>query len=288
MSSVSPTCDEAAPALPSVSTPTPIPTPDATAERRRRRRRCLLVLERIKTTVEGSKRGYDMLREVTLKIHEWLNEDGVIAPAFRPLIARQKFPCCGTGLDVGTLIFHDQMRIDLHWLLVHGCTARSFEAKEALSAIKRHGIDAPGAKVFLSLPRKMKARVADLELNHARRWECIWLSSQNARMLRAELLKRRDANIRRLKDELRTTSVGGKKASLSRVSIEAICNVALAWDIGLLRDPKLTATEHARLYRLVTGDDEVTRHSIRHQREQVRQYIPSCGSVPAVRGRPIR
>src|SRR5579872_6051947 len=224
MPSTSPSSANAAPALaPSVTSP----IPDPSAERRRRRLHFLHVLERLKDVIESGEREYVVHREIILKIHSLLDEDGVIAPAFRPLIARQKFPYGGTGADVGTLIFHDQMRIDLHWLLVHGCTARSFEAKEALSEIKRHGIDAPGAKVFLSRPRKMGARVADLGLNHARRWECIWLSSQNARMLRTELLKRRDANIRRLKDEVRTTSVSGKKASLSRVSIEKICNVAL-------------------------------------------------------------
>lgn len=288
MPNTSPSSASAAPALaPSFTSP----IPDPSAERRRCRLQVLKVLNDFKDVIEAGKQDYVVHRELILKIHARLNEDGVIAPAFRPLIERQKFPYSGTGPDVGTLIFLDQMRIDLHWLMVNGCMTRSYSGQQALAAIARDGILADGVKAYLNLRHKMKARAADFDLNHARRWECIWLTSKNARTVRAQLLKRRDAHTRRLEDELRTTSVSAKKASLSRLSIRKTCNVALAWDIGLLRDLNLSMAEHARLYHLVSGDDEVTRHSIRHQREQARRYIPSCGSRPvvtAVRGRPIR
>lgn len=264
---------------PAASPPPTSPT-DPAAERRQRRRRYLDALRNIKEVTESRKCDYVEVREVTLKIHEWLNADGVIAPAFRPLLARQ----CFHGEPVGDRIFHDQMRIDLHWLLLRGCVARSSSAKKAMAALKLHGINSPEVKPFLMQVRKMKARVADLSVSRWRQWECIWHCSKSLRMRRNELLNKRDASLRRLRDDLKRAPVGSTKASLSRMSLRKMCDVALAWEIGLLHDPNLSLANHASLYHLVSGDDEVTRHSIRHQREQVRRHIPSCGATAAVRG----
>src|SRR5690348_1955165 len=97
MSSTSPSSASAISALaPSVTSP----IPDPSAERRRCRLHVLHVLNHFKDVIEAGEQDYVVHREIILKIHERLNEDGIVAPAFRPLIARQKFPCCGTGLDV--------------------------------------------------------------------------------------------------------------------------------------------------------------------------------------------
>jgi hypothetical protein len=256
---------------------------EGTAAKRRHRLELLRALDLVRGAVESRKRGYiDDLREKLLKIHARLNEEGLIAPAFRPLIARQVFH----GEPVGDLIFHDQMRIDLHWALHRGHTAESYTAQGALNAMKLHGIDAPSVNPYLRLCHRMKARVDDLDLNFRRQRECIWLCGKYVRKTRNGLLEKRDRNLRRLQEELRTTPMRCRKASLSRVDLRKICDVALSWQLGLLHDPELTMPEHARFYHAVSGDDEVTRHSIRHQREQVRLYIPLHPGGSPVRGGP--